>query len=588
MPLAISRELGYTKTMKSLFSRLMLFFLVVMLVPVSLLAFAYITAGNRALENNLAEQGDINIRGAAVRMQQLIEEYRHKAYTISVEELVVDLLEQDSFEGTTSMNQLYERLFTIMKGDTYLATASVVSTSGRVRLSTHLFPYQYDLRYQGNDTNPFFDLSRAGGETASLITFTNRYMTQNNSFVFFNILRRVRDVAGTVLGYVAVDVYHDALSDMPTTSGFTDIILIDSETYVAASLNHLDRHGDFTKLPELKSITFPLFEGSIIGEGNIISVAAIPNTQLYLAGVTDMAILNRSIEGFMMIVGFVLAVGAVLAGILAYFFSRSIAKPVNDLALSMHQVEMGEMQTQVTESRILEIGQAQQSFNAMVRQITNLMELTREEEAKVQEAERRALEAQMNPHFLYNTLNTVKAIARMHDEREILTITTKLGKLLRNAIDNREQETSLKESFSLVESYLTIQKIRYGAKLDTYVELDPSIEKVMTPKLIIQPLVENALIHGLEPKLGRWRLSVTAISQGDKISITVADNGIGFPDAPSIRSDAEPESSTHVGLYNIHRRLQFRYGSSAGITIDSIENEGTIIKIRLPRDERRA
>ncbi len=567
----------------SLFTRLMLFFLIVMLIPVLLLAFAYMTTGARSLENNLSEQGDSSIKITAHQLQTIIESYRHKAYSLSVDDTIRNLVATDNPDRTESFTTMYERLFSIMRGDTYLATASVVSTSGRVRLSTHLFPEQYDLRYQGNDTNPFFDLSRAGGETASLITMQNRYVTRNNSFVFLNIFRRIRDDAGDVTGYVAVDIYQDTISNISARSGFSDIILIDTEAYTASSLVHMEKHGDFSRFPELASITFPLEEGSFISSNMLVSLAVIPNTQLYVAGITDLDLYRRNLEDYLVVVGFVLAIGAILAGILAYFFSRSIARPIDSLARSMHHVEEGKLGTRSEESSIWEIGQLQRSFNTMVQQITTLMELTREEEAKLQEAERKALEAQMNPHFLYNTLTTVKAIARMHGEQEILTIITKLGKLLRNAIDNRDGETSLADSFDLIENYLTIQRIRYGEKLHTVVELEDSISSVQTPKLIIQPLVENAIMHGLEPKVGTWRLTVKAVAKANYIEITVADNGVGFPEKLHYSTLLTNEPEKHVGLFNIQRRLELRYGKEAGLTIDSLPNEGTIVRLRIPR-----
>ena len=570
----------------SLFSRLMFFFLVVMLIPVSVLGFSYLTTGRHAIINNLSGQSETNLERAALRLTQLIEGYRHKAYTISTNEDIIAVLENDEPQSMQQgMTRIYEQLFSIMKGDTYLATASIVSATGRVRLSTHLFPDQYDLRYQGNDTNPFFDLSRAGVDTASTITMRNRYVTQNNVFVFLNILRKVRNNSGDVLGYVAVDIFQDSISALPRGLGFSDLLLIDTENYAAYSLIHMDMHGDFSHFPELGSITFPLEAGSFVSESNIVSLIPIANTQLFLAGVTDTTMYQRNIDGYVAMILLVLAMGTILAGVLAYFFSRSIARPIDSLARSMHKVETGNLETRVAESDIWEISQLERSFNTMVKQITTLMDLTREEEAKLQEAERKALEAQLNPHFLYNTLNTVKAIAKLHHEEDILLITTKLGKLLRNAIDNRDAETSLQESFALVDSYLTIQKIRFGAKLNTVVELEDSIATTKTPKLIIQPLVENALIHGLEPKIGNWRLTIKAYRDLSDIVISVADNGIGFPDHLQYDTLFEPESHNHVGLYNIHRRLKLRYGDGAGLVIDSAKDEGTIVTIRIPLED---
>ena len=567
----------------SLFSRLILYFIIVMLIPITLLSFYYLSTGSRTLMRNLMEQGEMNILQAANRFITVMESYRHKAYTISINPRIIEELQADSPESSSrKSSDIYEELFRLMRGDTYLASASVVSNSGKVRYSTHLFPERYDLRYQGNDKNPFFDLSRAGSGTASIITTGNRYATENNSFVMMNILRRVRDEDSQVIGYVVVDVFQEAVSHLSDTSSFSDIILIDSENFLASSLLHTDRFGDFSRFPELAAVTPPFQDISYVKDGKIVSLASIPNTSLILAGVTDSTSYRQSLEHFSLIIIMVALVGVILAGFFAYFFSRSIARPVNLLASSMQQVENGNLHAQVTESRITEIGQLDRTFNGMLGQITALLQLTREEEAKLHEAERKALESQMNPHFLYNTLNTVKAIAKLHGEQDILTITTKLGKLLRSSIDNREAEITLQDSLALTDSYLTIQKIRFGEKLQVNTHLDAALTEERTPKLIIQPLVENAIIHGLEPKLGNWLLSIEVRLVQHMVVISITDNGIGIPQG-TLPDDLEKlAGSEHVGIYNIHRRLKLRYGDRASLVIHSVAGEGTTVILSFP------
>ena len=567
----------------SLFFRLILYFIVVMFIPLILISFAYITAGNRTIMRNLTQQGEQDIARVGIRFKDSMESYRHKAYTISINEKIIDELREDAPEGhSRRSSEIYEELFKIMKGDTYLASASLVSSSGKVRYSTHLFPERYDIRYNQNDTNPFFALSRASSETASLITIGNRYVTENNSFVFMNILRRVLDTDGTELGYVVVDVFLEAISQLNDGITFSDVILIDSENFIASSLLHTDRYGDFSRFPELEAITPPFQQKSYSKEGTIVSLTHIPDTPFLLAGITDSAYYRQSIEHFFFILVLITIFGTALAGILAYFFTRSITQPVNLLASSMRQVEAGNLQVRVTESRIAEIAQLDRTFNAMVRQITALLDLTREEEAKLREAERKALESQMNPHFLYNTLNTVKAIAKLHGEEEILTITTKLGKLLRSNIDNQESDLPLRDSFALVESYLTIQKIRFGEKLRIHIHLDEELLDIRTPKLIIQPLVENAIIHGLEPKLGIWRISLRGTLSNGIATIVIADNGVGMAKG-TVPEDLDAlANSEHVGIYNIHRRLKLHYGETASMEIDSNEGEGTIVTLVFP------
>ncbi|MFA7168215.1 MAG: sensor histidine kinase, partial [Sphaerochaetaceae bacterium] len=277
-----------------------------------------------------------------------------------------------------------------------------------------------------------------------------------------------------------------------------------------------------------------------------------------------------------------LGMGIIVSFVFASLFSRSISKPVKDLATSMKAVEGGNLHAHVADSSITEIYQLDHSFNAMVGQITSLMDLTREEEAKLAEAERNALESQMNPHFLFNTLNTIKALAKIHHEDEIYTISIKLGKLLRSTVDNHESECSIKESMELVNSYLTIQRIRFGEKLHVEESVQERTLRAMTPKLIIQPMVENAIVHGLEPKAGDWHLGITIGERDGFLTIVVKDDGIGFNRNELPENLDELDGSGHVGLYNTYRRLKLRYGDHAEFKMESEPKRGTTITMRMP------
>lgn len=568
---------------QTVFSRLITAFLAVMLLPIILLSAYYISTGKKSLTNNLTEQGETDIARAADRFKTYVENYRHKAYLISMSPVIMHELASDSPEDSSKQSTtVYEELFKIMRGDTYLASASVVSTSGRVRYSTHLFPDRYDLRYHGNDTNPFFDLSRADTSTASIITTGNRYATANNTFVFMNILRRVRGENDTVTGYVVVDVFQEAISSLIDGMAFKELILIDTENYTAGSLVHTERSGDFSRFPELSTVSLPPNASTFTHGNTIVSLAPVANTPLMLAGIIDIQPYEQSVAHFFLIIVAVVLLGTLLAGIFAFFAARSIAKPVGNLASSMQQVQSGDLTARAVNSSIREIDLLNTAFNTMVERIESLIILTREEEAKLHEAERKALESQMNPHFLYNTLNTVKAIAKSHGEQEILTITSRLGKLLRSSIDNREAEIPLRDSLELTDSYLTIQKIRYGDKLQVTKTVDESVLDQRTPKLIIQPLIENAIVHGLEPKTGEWQLDITVAKEAGSIVIQIRDNGIGLEPQAIPGNLDDQRQTTHIGIRNIKDRLKLRYGDAASLSYTSCRGEGTMATLVLP------
>ncbi|MDD3670593.1 MAG: cache domain-containing protein, partial [Sphaerochaetaceae bacterium] len=235
-----------------------------MIIPLVVLSVYYVAAGNNAITKNLSDQNEMATVRIADQVKSIIESYRHKTYVLSTNNTIISELDADAPETSSSRSkEIYEQLFTIMRGDTYLASATIVSSSGQARYSTHLFPSRYDIRYNRNDWNPFFTLSRTAGENASVITIENRYATQTNAFVFMSIYRKVRNTAGEEVGYVAVDIFQEALSSLNNWFRFNEIILIDTDNFLASSLLTTDRFGDFSNFPELRSIQAPFTRKTI-------------------------------------------------------------------------------------------------------------------------------------------------------------------------------------------------------------------------------------------------------------------------------------------------------------------------------------
>ncbi len=573
----------------TLFGRLLLYFLIVLALPLGIFATYYTLSGGRNQVRYLQRQAMDNINLDSSRLGATLEEYRHKAYTISTDEMIINTLKEDVLDANSSASrELYEFLFGVMKGDTYLASAHLVSNSGKVRISTHEFPEVFDLRYQGNEweMNNIISQNVNVSQTASLISIRGHRTAENGRQVLVSILRKIYDKDRTNLGYLVVEIYAEALTGIINADKVLgEELLIDSIDFYASSLIHPEKFGSFKLFPELASLKGDLTNRAVQEGTSIFATSSIAGTSLVLAGIISSVPFQENLNEWLWAFALMMGIGTIMAIILALLFSRSIAKPIRGLASSMGEVEKGNLNTKKEYSKIEEFSKLDHSFNIMVEQISSLLNLTREEQQKVAEAERKALESQMNPHFLFNTLNTIKALARMHGEEQIYTITIKLGKLLRSTIDNHESECTLKESMALIDSYLTIQKIRFGDKLHVTTELDPTCEMVKTPKLIIQPLVENSIVHGLEPKAGDWNIEVLVQERNGMIYLTVKDDGVGFPAGTLPENLNDLANSTHVGVYNVYRRLALKYGNKMDFSIVSKEMEGTEVSISFPKGD---
>ena len=271
------------------------------------------------------------------------------------------------------------------------------------------------------------------------------------------------------------------------------------------------------------------------------------------------------------------------------FISRSITQPIQQLCDSMERVQEGDFSVSdiVVESQN-EIGSLTKSFNVMTHRIQDLMEQNiREQEAK-RKSELKALQSQINPHFLYNTLDSIIWMAEGKKNEEVVLMTASLARLLRQSISNEDEVVSIGNEIEYVRSYLTIQKMRYKDKLEFEIDVDPSIKYIKIVKLVLQPIVENAIYHGLKYKESKGLLIVRGYTRGENAFIEIADNGVGM-DAETLKHIFERHKvnyhSNGVGVYNVQKRLQLHYGADYGITYRSEPGIGTTATIIIPRNQ---
>lgn len=273
---------------------------------------------------------------------------------------------------------------------------------------------------------------------------------------------------------------------------------------------------------------------------------------------------------------------------------QDIIKPINILVNKMHQMEIGETGVTMTWNRSDEIGYLVSSFNKMSTEIDDLINRVYKEEIAFANAEIKALQTQINPHFLYNTLETINWKAQLEGVDEISDMVMALSNLMEAGIDRNGQKfVSLKQEMDYVENYMLLIQKRFGNKITFQKEMDPDTLEYPIPKLILQPLIENAIRHGIEPK-GKGRICLTSGYEKDFLILQIMDDGVGIPadtlawlsaslsHPPSSHSQGK-FSNTEVGILNVQRRIQLIYGNPYGLKIKS-SPEGTKVIINLPAD----
>lgn len=276
---------------------------------------------------------------------------------------------------------------------------------------------------------------------------------------------------------------------------------------------------------------------------------------------------------------------------LLLIISNVVTRPLRRLTDAITKVSNGDFDQQVEVTTHDEVGEVAECFNKMVQDIRELIEENYVITLAEKESELAALQAQINPHFLYNTLDSLYWQATDAGNDEIAESILALSQLFRLVLSQGKREVSVSQEMELVSRYLQIQKMRFTKRLDYEVTVDPVIQKARIPKLIIQPFVENAIVHGFENVSTPCKLSVTGCLDNGQIRFEIRDTGIGMrQDQIDEIWEEEPDQyrKQRIGRYaikNIRERLQRRYGDACSLEIQSDVGKGTTVIIRLPFEE---
>lgn len=278
---------------------------------------------------------------------------------------------------------------------------------------------------------------------------------------------------------------------------------------------------------------------------------------------------------------FALCITVVIVAGLSAMTVQSVTRPIKKLCSQARKVARGDFTTKTKIETVDEIAVLTDSFNDMTAEIGILVEDIKKKEKNLRMTESRLMQAQINPHFLYNTLDTIMWLAEEKKTDDVVTMVNSLSEFFRTTLSKGKEYITVKEEKSHVESYLEIQQFRYQDIMDYEIDMEEEIYPYMIPKLTLQPLVENALYHGIKKKRGRGLIRITGWKDGGRIYIKVSDNGIGMSGEAldKLRKsmygmDIEDDEGG-FGLANVNQRLQYYYGEEYGVFFESKENEGT-------------
>jgi len=290
-------------------------------------------------------------------------------------------------------------------------------------------------------------------------------------------------------------------------------------------------------------------------------------------------LMNISMIMFLLLVIFV--------GIFSYYLPLSISKPLRELVKMTDTVSKGNLDVRSEVESGREVGELSRSLNDMIDKINELLSQITKEQIRIREAELELLQTQINPHFLYNTLDTIVWLAEGDYQKEVVSMVKSLSAFFRTSLSRGKEIITIGEEVIHARSYLEIQQFRYQDILTYEIDIPESYNKYLIPKITLQPLIENALYHGIKNKRGGGKITVRVESFNDQIVILVTDDGIGMSEErlkqvkEGINSSTPSEKKIY-GLYNVNERIRLKFGNEYGLDISSTEGFGTTSKITLP------
>lgn len=405
--------------------------------------------------------------------------------------------------------------------------------------------------------------------------------TMNRENLVISISHEITDEQNNHLGVVLIDISYRFIEDYILSidlgkQGYAYIL--DDEDNI---LYHPDENvfSDEQKKKELVQISKQNYTLS----NYFVTNTTIPHSNWKLIGVSSTEnitlLKNRLIEGILF-VNLLLIFASI---VLSLMISKKLTKPIIELQNAMMDLDKSWGHISINPNSSVEVVALATEYNALLDRIKALTEDIAQKENTKRIFELKALQSQINPHFLYNTLDTILWLAEFGENEKVVAVSKSLGELLRLSLDIHQTAVPLKTELASVKNYLKIQQMRYEDKISYNIYGDEELLSVSVPKLILQPIVENSIYHGIRRQEEAGYIDIEYRKQGDKLIITVADNGVGYSSSCENKEDRNLIKTKlgGIGMKNVDQRIKLLYGEEFGITVRDNEPHGTVVTYTL-------
>ncbi|EID31236.1 cache domain / HAMP domain / histidine kinase / GHKL domain multi-domain protein [Streptococcus mitis SK579] len=547
----------------SLLVRMVISIFLVFLILLAFVGTFYYESSSSAIEATIEGNSQTTISQTSHFIQSYIKKLETTSTSLTQQTDVLAYAENPSQDKVRGIRNLF---LTILKADQDLKTVVLVTKSGQV-IST-------DDSVQMKTSS---DMMAEDWYQQAIHQGAMPVLTPARKSVI-SVTQELVDAKGANLGVLRLDISYETLEAYLNQlqlgqQGFA-FIINENHEFV-----YHPQHTVYSSSSEMEAMK-PYIEtgqGYTPDHKSYVSQEKIAGTDWTVLGVSSLEKLDQ-VRSQLMWTLFGASITSLLACLCLVWFSlkRWIA-PLNDLRETMLKIASGNQNLRAKETGAHELREVTRQFNAMLDQIDQLMAAIRRQEETTRQYELQALSSQINPHFLYNTLDTIIWMAEFQDSQRVVQVTKSLATYFRLALNQGKDLISLSDEINHVRQYLFIQKQRYGDKLEYEIEENPDFDHLVLPKLVLQPLVENALYHGIKEKEGQGHIKLSVQKQDSGLVIYIEDDGVGFQDAGD--SSQSQLKRGGVGLQNVDQRLKLHFGEHYQMKIDSAPSKGTTVEI---------
>ena len=544
---------------------------------------------NTSIFENSSEYTHTIIQQMNQNIDSYIDYMENIAYLISSNEDVQDYLFDEKIDNE-GRYRILNQLQTILDSRSDIRNVGIISKNGRMLINDGSKSVNQDLDL---NTQEWYATALEKPNGPILTSSHVQHIISGERPWVITLSRGIRDRSGSgeKEGVFFIDLNYSAIS------GLCDQSTVGTKGYAFI----LDAKGNIVYHPQQQqlynelqteniSLIMDTDEDTVLtgtgNDGKLYSISRSEKTGWTVVDCTNVKELlskSRQAQSVYVLTAIILVIVALL---FSRFMARSITLPIQKLRDSMKKVQEGDFSVSdvVVDSKN-EIGSLTKSFDVMTHRIHELMEQNVHEQEEKRKSELKALQSQINPHFLYNTLDSIIWMAEGKKNEEVVLMTASLARLLRQSISNEDEVVPIANEVEYARGYLTIQKMRYKDKLEFQIEVDSSILYIPLIKLVLQPIIENAIYHGLKYKESKGLLIVKGFMKDGNAVLQVIDDGVGMDEETLAHIYDKHKVNYHsngVGVYNVQKRLKLYYGEDYGITYTSELCKGTTATITIP------